>query len=82
MSETQELNEDIPQLSAETFAALQEFYNEQAIRDNKVNNIKYTNTTNDVNFEENWVNLIDILVILFSKLYDYVSAIESILVRR
>lgn len=73
MSETQELNEDIPQLSAETFAALQEFYNEQAIRDNKVNNLKYTNTVNDENFEENWVNVIYILTILFN----YLSAFFS-----
>ncbi|KAF7279827.1 hypothetical protein GWI33_006685 [Rhynchophorus ferrugineus] len=43
---------DLPQLSASTFAALQEFYKELEERELKQNDCKLTNT--DVTFEEDW----------------------------
>lgn len=67
MSDSGENDEDVPQLSAETFAALQEFYKEQEGRENTIANISNVDT---VSFQEDWQlsqfwyddNTIDILV--------------------
>lgn len=45
---------DVPQLSAETFAALQEFYKEQEQREILLNNTNKVLHNND--FQENWVS--------------------------
>lgn len=45
-------DEDVCQLSAETFAALQEFYKEQEIREQ---NLLTEEKKNGSNFAENWV---------------------------
>lgn len=66
-------DDDLPQLSAETFAALQEFYNEE---ENKMKN--KLPTTCDLNnkelkFEENWVYIFiiiknyNLVIIIISK---------------
>ncbi|CAH1105724.1 unnamed protein product [Psylliodes chrysocephalus] len=62
-----ESDDDLPQLSVETFGALQEFYKEQEERESKIN---YVINNGDVTFEEDWQlsqfwyddNTIDILV--------------------
>lgn len=46
-------DDDLPQLSSSTFAALQEFYKEQEEREIKQNDCKLTST--DLTFEEDWV---------------------------
>lgn len=55
-----EEDDDLPQLSAETFAALQEFYNEQEQKEL----VKQSSETvdPDINFEENWVRTLLLVV--------------------
>lgn len=51
-------SEDIPTLSSETFAVLQEFYKEQELREEKLKQIINTTSLpleNSITFEENWV---------------------------
>lgn len=70
-------------LSAGTFAALQEFYNEQEIREKKLNNIVSAPTTDDtVDFDENWVYFVFCFKLVFCLTirFCFVSAIEPILV--
>lgn len=47
-----ESDDDVPQLSAETFLALQEFYNEQS--EKEAQSIAHHK---EPSFEENWVNI-------------------------
>lgn len=59
VQESQDSDDDIPQLSSETFAALQEFYKEQENREEKLKNILNSTQKNDnLTFDENWVNLL------------------------
>ncbi|GLV46648.1 uncharacterized protein CBL_11509 [Carabus blaptoides fortunei] len=70
-------SEDLPQLSSETFTALQEFYNEQEQREAKLNGILASPQNGDENtlFEEDWQlsqfwyddDTVDILVNVISK---------------
>ena len=48
--------DDVPQLSAETFSALQEFYNEQEQKEQIVNELNFSsNNANDIqNLSEDW----------------------------
>lgn len=45
-------DDDVPQLSIQTFAALQEFYKEQEERESK---LSQTNNNASTNIQENWV---------------------------
>ncbi|CAG9770603.1 unnamed protein product [Ceutorhynchus assimilis] len=47
-------DEDVPQLSAHTFAALQDFYREQEERESKEIQAKELALTGGVDFDENW----------------------------
>lgn len=50
--------DDVPQLSAETFAALQEFYSEQQKRQEIFAKLETENKlTENILFDENWVRL-------------------------
>lgn len=53
-------DEDVPTLSAETFAALQEFYAEQDKRQEILNKLEADKKlTENIIFEENWVKFYD-----------------------
>lgn len=53
---SEDSDENLLQLSSETFAALQEFYREQETRENKLQEILNAQRTNEnITFEENWV---------------------------
>ncbi|XP_056648573.1 EEF1A lysine methyltransferase 1 isoform X1 [Diorhabda sublineata] len=66
MSESESNDDDVPQLSAETFAALQEFYKEQEERENTSNitDIEIVSFQEDWQLSQFWYddNTIDILV--------------------
>nr|CAI5858004.1 unnamed protein product [Callosobruchus analis] len=53
MENTDEVDDDVPQLAAETFAALQEFYLEQEKRNKRLANGSLTDGE-DVTIDENW----------------------------
>lgn len=48
-------DEDLPQLSSETFAALQEFYKEQEEHENRLELLASENLNGDVKINEDWV---------------------------
>lgn len=50
------MEEDLPQLSAETFLALQEFYREQEEKELSKNSLNIVN--NKMNFDEDWVRIL------------------------
>lgn len=51
-------DDDVPALSAETFAALQEFYAEQQKRQEILEKLESQKQLNEnILFDENWVNL-------------------------
>lgn len=53
-----EADDDIPTLSAETFAALQEFYMEQEKRQEIFNKLEADNKLKEnIIFDENWVRI-------------------------
>lgn len=59
-------DEDAPSLSAETFAALQEFYLEQQKRQDILDKLEADNKLKDnILFEENWVNVFEYDIFLF-----------------
>lgn len=52
-----ESDDDVPQLSASTFAALQQFYNEQEQRETKEKQLHQALLQGDhTSFKEDWVN--------------------------
>lgn len=61
-------NDDVPQLTAETFAALQEFYKEEEKKQKNQDSVK---------FQENWVKQQFYKILYFKKL---LAAIKSVLV--
>lgn len=63
-----EVDDDVPQLSAETFAALQEFYKEQAQKEEKLK-LGLTQSSEDaIPIDEDWVIIVD----LYSKICNIV----------
>lgn len=60
-------DEDVPQLSADTFAALQDFYAEQQKRQEIFTKLEAENKlTENILFDENWVKIYNILAFLHS----------------
>lgn len=53
-----ESDEDIPQLSKETLLALNEFYNEQKEKEQKLTHLKENKDNLNYNFDENWVTFL------------------------
>lgn len=47
-------DDDVPQLSAETFSALQEFYKEEEEKQKKLK-VAIENLNDELHFDENWV---------------------------
>jgi len=49
-----------PQLPADTLAILNEFYSEQADREERMKNVAQSNSLqlHDINFQENWVKFL------------------------
>jgi len=50
-------DDDTPQLSAETFAALQAFYSEKAEEEGKLEAALNTGSIGDVEIKEDWVSV-------------------------
>lgn len=48
-------DDDVPQLSAASLSALQEFYKEREDQENQLKAINPEDKTTDITFDENWV---------------------------
>lgn len=52
-------DDDVPQLSVETFSALQEFYKEEEEKESKLLAAKRSSANSDLQYDENWVCICD-----------------------
>lgn len=66
-------DDDVPTLSADTLAALQSFYDEQADENQKLTTALQTGKTADIDLKEDWVSFLPCLFIYLQTVITYVT---------